>query len=163
MVDDFLYELHEGICGSHIGGRSLAYRAISQGYWWPYMQKDAQVYGRKCEKCQKFSHSLHQLAQDLSPLSSPWPFTQWGLDIVRPLHRAPENKRWLIVVTDYFTKWIEAAALSSITERDSKSFVWNNIVTRFGIPRALISDNGTQFDSKLFKSFCFEQIGRAHV
>ena len=58
--------------------------------------------------------------------------------------------------TDYFTKWIEAEALSSITERDSKNFVWNNIVARFGIPRALISDNGTQFDSKLFKSFCLE-------
>ncbi|XXG83477.1 hypothetical protein AAC387_Pa10g1217 [Persea americana] len=58
-VDDFLYEIHEGTCGSHIGGRSLAYRAISQGYWWPYMQKDAQIYARKCEKCQKFSHSLH--------------------------------------------------------------------------------------------------------
>ena len=114
------------------------------------------MYARRCEKCQKFSHSLHQPAQDLSPLSSPWPFAQWGLDIVGPLHRAPGNKRWLIVATDYFTKWIEAAALSSITERDSKSFVWNNIVTRFGIPRALISDNGTQFDSKLFKDFCLE-------
>ncbi|XXG88794.1 hypothetical protein AAC387_Pa12g0960 [Persea americana] len=155
-VDDFLYEIHEGICGSHIGGRSLAYRAISQGYWWPYMQKDAQLYARKCEKCQKFSHSLHQPAQDLSPLSSPWPFAQWGLDIVGPLHRTPGNKRWLIVATDYFTKWVEAEPLSSITELDTKSFMWKNIITRFGIPRTLISDNGTQFDSNLFKSFCQE-------
>ena len=61
-VDNFLYEIHDGICGSHIGGRSLAYRAINQGYWWPYMQKDAQLYAKRCEKCQKFSHSLHQLA-----------------------------------------------------------------------------------------------------
>ncbi|KAJ8619484.1 hypothetical protein MRB53_028013 [Persea americana] len=155
-VDDFLYEIHEGVCGSHIGGRSLAYRAISQGYWWPYMQKDAQLYARKCEKCQKFSHSLHQPAQDLSPLSSPWPFAQWGLDIVGPLHRTPGNKRWLIVATDYFTKWVEAEPLSSITELDTKNFVWKNIITRFGIPRTLISDNGTQFDSNLFKSFCQE-------
>ncbi|XXG78142.1 hypothetical protein AAC387_Pa08g2147 [Persea americana] len=155
-VDDFLYEIHERICGSHIGGRSLAYRAISQGYWWPYMQKDAQLYARKCEKCQKFSHSLHQPAQDLSPLSSSWPFAQWGLDIVGPLHRTPGNKRWLIVATDYFTKWVEAEPLSSITELDTKSFVWKNIITRFGIPRTLISDNGTQFDSNFFKSFCQE-------
>ena len=41
QVEDFLYEIHEGICGSHTGGRSLAHRAITQGYWWPYMQKDA--------------------------------------------------------------------------------------------------------------------------
>ena len=96
-VKDFLNEIHEGICGSHIGGRSLAYRVISQGYWWPYMHKDAQLYVRKCEKCQKFSHSLHQPEQDLSPLSSPWPFAQWGLDIVGPLHRTLGTKRWLLL------------------------------------------------------------------
>ena len=66
------------------------------------------------------------------------------------------------MATDYFTKWIEAEALSSITERDSKNFVWNNIVTRSGIPRALISDNGTQFDSRLFKNFCLELGIRNH-
>lgn len=48
-VEAFLYEIYEGICGSHIGERSLAYRAISQGYWWPYMQENAQKYVRKCE------------------------------------------------------------------------------------------------------------------
>ena len=60
------------------------------------------------------------------------------------------------MATDYFTKWVEAEPLSSITELDTKSFVWKNIITRFGIPRTLISDNGTQFDSNLFKSFCQE-------
>ena len=53
------------------------------------------------------------------------------------------------MVTDYFTKWVEAEPLSSITELDTKNFVWKNIITRFGI-----SDNGTQFDSNFFKSFC---------
>ena len=60
------------------------------------------------------------------------------------------------MATDYFTKWVEAEPLSSITELDTKNFVWKNIITRFGIPRSLISDNGTQFDSNLFKSFCQE-------
>jgi hypothetical protein len=44
MVKNFLFEIHEGICGSHLGGRSLAHRVISQGYWWPYMQADALKY-----------------------------------------------------------------------------------------------------------------------
>lgn len=153
-IEDFLFEIHEGICGSHIGGRSIAYRAISQGYWWPYMQKDAQLYAKKCPKCQKFAHSLHQPVQDLTPHSNAWPFAQWGLDIVGPLHRTPGNKRWLVVATDYFTKWIEAEPLSSITELENKNFVWENIVTRFGVPRTLISDNGTQFDSNFFRDFC---------
>uniref|UniRef100_A0A2N9GN13 Integrase catalytic domain-containing protein n=1 Tax=Fagus sylvatica TaxID=28930 RepID=A0A2N9GN13_FAGSY len=70
VIEDLLYEIHEGICGSHTGGRSLAHRALTQGYWWPYMQKDAVDYVRKCDKCQRFSHSLHQPAGELQPLVS---------------------------------------------------------------------------------------------
>uniref|UniRef100_A0A2N9HGA7 Uncharacterized protein n=1 Tax=Fagus sylvatica TaxID=28930 RepID=A0A2N9HGA7_FAGSY len=156
LVDDLLFEIYEGICGSHTGGRSLAHRAMSQSYWWPYMQSDVVRYVRKCDKCQRFAPKIHQPARELNPLSSPWPFAQWGLDIVGPLPRAPGNKKFLIVATDYFTKWIEAEPLSHIREVDTKRFLWKSIITRFGIPWAIISDNGTQFEGKLFKGFCSE-------
>uniref|UniRef100_A0A2N9GNU9 Uncharacterized protein n=1 Tax=Fagus sylvatica TaxID=28930 RepID=A0A2N9GNU9_FAGSY len=157
LVDDLLFEIHEGICGSHTGGRSLAHRAMSQGYWWPYIQSDAVRYVRKCDKCQRFAPKIHQPARELNPLSSPWPFAQWGLDIVGPLPRAPGNKKFLIVATDYFTKWIEAEPLSHIREVDTKRFLWKSIITRFGIPWDGSSpDNGTQFEGKLFKGFCSE-------
>ena len=97
---------------------------------------------------------IHQPAVELNPLSSPWPFAQWGLDIVGPLPRAPGNKKFLITATDYFTKWIEAEPLSKIRDVDTKRFFWKNVITRFGIPWAAISDNGTQFESRLFKEFC---------
>uniref|UniRef100_A0A2N9EFL0 Integrase catalytic domain-containing protein n=1 Tax=Fagus sylvatica TaxID=28930 RepID=A0A2N9EFL0_FAGSY len=122
MTQNFLFEIHEGIYGSHTGGRSLAHKAISQGYWWPYMQADALKY--------------------------------WGLDIVGPLAQAPGNKKFLITATDYFIKWIEAEPLSNIRDVDVKRFFWKNVITRFGIPWAAISDNGTQFESRLFKGFC---------
>uniref|UniRef100_A0A2N9F652 Uncharacterized protein n=1 Tax=Fagus sylvatica TaxID=28930 RepID=A0A2N9F652_FAGSY len=136
--------------------RSLAHRALTQGYWWPYMQKDAVDYVRKCDKCQRFSHSLHQPAGELQPLVSPWPFAQWGMDLVGPLPKATGNRRWLIVATDYFTKWVEAEPLANIRDRDSIKFVWKNIITRFGIPKTIISDNGTQFTSKPFTKYCSE-------
>jgi hypothetical protein len=66
---------------------------------------------------------IHLPARELNPLSSPWPFAQWGLDIVGPLPRAPENKRFFIVATNYFTKWIEAEPLSNIRDIDAKRFV----------------------------------------
>ena len=56
-----LEELHDKICGSHTGGRSLSHRAITQGYWWPNMQKEAHEYVKKCEQCQKFALNIHQL------------------------------------------------------------------------------------------------------
>ena len=55
---------------------------------------------------------------------------------------------------DYFTKWVEAEALANIRDVNVKKFVRRNIVTRFGVPESLVSDNGLQFDSKAFHEFC---------
>jgi hypothetical protein len=154
LVNNLLYEIHKGICGSHTGGQSLAHRAMSQGYWWSYMQSDSVRYVKACDKCQRFAPKIHQPARELNPLSSPWPFAQWGVDIVGPLPQAPGNKKFLIVAIDYFTKWVEAEPLAHIRDTDAKRFLWKNVVTRFGIPWAVISDNGTQFEGKVFKGFC---------
>ena len=62
--------------------------------------------------------------------------------------------RYLLVGMDYFTKWVETEPLANIRDIDAKRFVWKNIVTRFGIPHTLISDNGLQFDSKAFRGYC---------
>ena len=61
-----------------------------------------------------------------------------------------------MVGTDYFTKWVEAELLANIRDVDAKKFFWKNIVTRFGVPYTLISDNGLQFDSKAFRRYCCE-------
>ena len=90
----------------------------------------------------------------LNPLSSPWPFAQWGLDIMGPFPQAIGNRRWLLIETDYFTKWVEAEPLTNIKDVDAKRFFWRNIVTRFEVPRTLISNNGLQFDSKAFQRYC---------
>ena len=61
-----------------------------------------------------------------------------------------------MVDTDYFTKWVEAEPLANIKDADAKKFIWKNIVTRFGVPQTLISDNGLQFDSKAFRRYYYE-------
>ena len=60
----------------------------------------------------------------------------------------------MLVGTDYFTKWVEAEPLANIRDIDAKKFIWRNIVTRFRVPRTLISDNGLQFDNKAFRRYC---------
>ena len=126
-----LEELHEGVCGSHTGGRSLSHQAITHGYWWPGMQKEAQGYVKKCDQCQRFTPNIHQPGTVLNPLSSPWPFAQWGLDIMGLFPKAVGNKKYLLVCTDYFTKWVEAEPLANIRDIDVKRFTWKNIITRF--------------------------------
>ena len=67
-----------------------------------------------------------------------------------PFPKAVGNKKYLLVGTNYFTKWVEAEPLANIRDVDAKRLVWKNIVTRFGVPHVLISDNNLQFDSKMF-------------
>ena len=151
-----LEELHEGIYGSHTGDRSLSHRAITQGYWWPNMLKEMLEYVKKGDQCQKFAPNIHQLGGVLNPTSKPWPFTQWDLDIVGHFPKAVGNKRYLLVGTDYFTKWVEAEPLANSRDVAAKKFVWKNIVTQFGVPHSFISDNDLQFDSKSFRRYCCE-------
>ena len=151
-----LAELHEGICGNHPGGRTLAHRAHTQGYYWPTLKIDAANYVRKCDPCQRMSTILKSPVQDLIFISSPWSFAQWGIDIVGLFPTAPAQKKLLLVATDYFSKWIEADAFASIKDRDVTQFICKNIVCRFGIPRSIVSDNGPQFDSRVYRDFCQE-------
>lgn len=69
-----LQDLHKGSCGSHAGGRTLAHRAITQGYWWPRMEAEGVEYVKRCDRCQRFASIIRQPAEELNPLESPWPF-----------------------------------------------------------------------------------------
>ncbi|RVW32250.1 hypothetical protein CK203_078945 [Vitis vinifera] len=99
-------------------------------------------------------HICHQQHVEVS--LRPMAFAQWGMDIVGPLPAAPAQKKFLLVATDYFSKWVEAEAYASIKDKDVTKFVWKNIVCRFGIPQTIIADNGPQFDSIAFRNFYSE-------
>nr|GEV50433.1 reverse transcriptase domain-containing protein [Tanacetum cinerariifolium] len=92
--------------------------------------------------------------QSLIPITAPWPFYKWRINIAGPFLEGPGKVKFLIVAMDYFTKWIEAKAVATITGGQVKKFAWDNIVCRFGIPGEIISDNGKQFADNPFKDWC---------
>ena len=146
-------EIHEGICGNHIGGKALALKALRAGFYWPSMLADAQSYVKKCDKCQKFAPVINRPANDLQRILCPIPFTQWGMDILGPFTTATGGRRFLIVGIDYFTKWKEAEPTAKIKGNQIKKFIWQNIMTRFGIPAAIVFDHGVQFDCRPIQAF----------
>ena len=75
-----------------------------------------------------------------------------------PFPLGKKQLRFLIVAIDYFTKWVEAELVAMIIEAKITSFVWKNIICRFGVPRVIISDNGKQFDNPKFRKF-FQDLG----
>ena len=140
-----LREVHESVCGNHIGARALAGKVLRQGYYWPTIGSDVIDLVRRCKICQEHVKISHLPSEPLTSITSPWPFQQWGWDILgpRPIRTGPlaignGQCKFIIVAADYFTKWAEAEPLATITEQKICNFVWRAIICRFGIPRALV-------------------------
>ena len=149
-------ELHEGICGSHVGGRSLASKVVRAGFYWPTVREDCVRYAQCCKQCQQHADWHKAPPEELRSIYSPWPFNTRGIDILGPFPLAIRQMKYLIVAIEYFTKWIEAEPVAQITAQKVQHFVWKNIVCRFGVPRRLVSDNGTQFASQQLGKLCAE-------
>ncbi|GJZ85370.1 reverse transcriptase domain-containing protein [Tanacetum coccineum] len=137
-----LREIHEGSCSMHAGTRSVVAKALRIGYYWPTMHKDARVLIRACGDYQVHKPVPRNPQQTLTPIMSPWPFYKWGIDIDGPFLEGPGKVKFLIVAIGYFTKWIKAKPVATITGNQIKKFVWENIVCRFELPGEVISDNG---------------------
>ncbi|GJY71573.1 reverse transcriptase domain-containing protein [Tanacetum coccineum] len=118
----------------HASTRSVMAKALWIGYYWPIMHEDARKLIRACQDCQ----------------------------IHKPIPRRPRKVKFLIVAIDYFTKWIEAKPVATITGNQIKKFVWDNIVYRFGLLGEIISDNGKQFQDNPFKDWCEKLCIRQH-
>ena len=118
-----LREVHEGICGNHIGARALVGKVLRQGYYWPTILKGATDLVKKCRIFQEHAKISSLPSKPLTLITNPWPFQQWGLDILGPLPIGKGQCKFIIVTVDYFTKWAEAEHLATITEQKIRNFV----------------------------------------
>ncbi|XP_019167690.1 PREDICTED: uncharacterized protein LOC109163402 [Ipomoea nil] len=146
-------EVHEGVCSAHQGAYTIARRIMLQGYFWPKMLRDCAEYTKRCPKCQEFQALPGRPATNYTPVSTAIPFSRWGIDLVGALPTGTGSRKYIIVAIDYFTKWVEAEPLASITAARCKRFVEKNILYRFGIPLQVITDNGRQFEAREFSEF----------
>nr|GEY60626.1 reverse transcriptase domain-containing protein [Tanacetum cinerariifolium] len=108
-------EIHEGSCSMHAGPQSVVAKAIRLGYFWPTMHKDTHDMIRRCSDYQIHRPITRHPQQPLTPITAPWPFYKWGINIAGPFPKGPGKVKFLIVAMDYFIKWIEAKAVETIT------------------------------------------------
>jgi ribonuclease HI len=155
---ELMKEIHVGLCGYHIGSRPLLGKVFRQGFYWPMVASDATDLVQKFENCQKCARDQKQPSSLTQLIQPTWPLQRWGLYLLGPLPPAQGNLTYFVVAVEYFSKWIEAKPLATITSVTVQKFFWQNIVCRFGVPKAITVDNGTQFDAEAFKEFC-DQIG----
>lgn len=110
---------------------------------------------KRCHKCQIFEGKQKLQPLPLKTIEVSAPFQQWGLDFIGENHPTSSGQhRWILTATDYFTKWIEAAPTRQTTDMVIISFFENNILSCFGCPNKLITNNAAAFKSKRMVEFC---------
>ena len=144
---------HDHPTAGHGGQQKTLFR-LSTRVFWESMRKDIFTYIKACAACQQFKYNNTPTSSPMQIHSVNEPWHTIGIDIMGPFPPTTRNKRFLLVVVDYFTRWIEVFALRSTTSGDIADILNNEVFSRFGLPRYMVSDNGPQFISNLFQSFC---------
>jgi len=121
------------------------------GYYWPTILEDCFKYFKGC---QKFGNVQRAPASAMNPIIKPWLFRGRAIDLIGQIY-PPSSKgnKFILVATDYFTKWVEAIPLKKVTSASMIDFVKEHIIYRFGIPQTITTDQGTMFTSGEFDEF----------
>jgi hypothetical protein len=126
---------HEGICGTHQSASKMKWLLRRIGFYWPTMIADCFHYYKGCEECQKFGNIQMVSIATLHPIIRPWVFRGWGLDFIGQIHpSSSKGHRFVLVATDYFTKWTKDVPLKNMTHKEVVEFITEHIIHRFSIP-----------------------------
>lgn len=141
--------IHAGECGPHMGGKTLAQKIMRQGYFWTTMERDCHQFVKTCPECQIHANLQHVPPSMLYSLTSPWPFSTWGIDIIGKITPSGVGgHEYVLVAIDYFTKWVEAQSYAKLTAKHVAKFLERTIFCRYGVPHEIISDQGTHFQAE---------------
>ncbi|KAA3478347.1 RNA-directed DNA polymerase (Reverse transcriptase), Ribonuclease H [Gossypium australe] len=150
-----LEEVHEGVCGTHANGFTMARQIMRFGYYWSTMEGDCISYAKRCHKCQIYGDKIHVPPSPLHVMTSPWPFSIWGMDVIGPISpKAANGHRFIFVVIDYFTKWVEATSYANVTKSAVSKFLKKEIICRYGMPERIISDNALNLNNSTIAEVC---------
>ncbi|KAL3513380.1 hypothetical protein ACH5RR_026097 [Cinchona calisaya] len=150
-VVDILHHCHASPVGGHHGGQRTAAKVLQCGCYWPSLFKDARDFVMQCNECQRTRNILRKNEMPLTNILVYEVFDVWGLDFMGPFSSSFSNK-FILVAVDYVSKWVGTMALPTNDARVVVSFVKKNIFSRFGIPRAIISDGGSHFTNAKFEA-----------
>ncbi|KAL4304006.1 hypothetical protein GQ457_10G014230 [Hibiscus cannabinus] len=158
---DILHHFHTTPCGGHFGGARSAAKVLQSGFYWPTLFKDAHEFVKACDRCQRTGNISRRHEMPLQNILEIELFDVWGIDFMGPFSSSFGNL-YIFLVVDYVSKWVETIASPKNDSKTVLKFLHKNIFTRFGAPRAIISDEGTHFDNKL-NAKALQRYGVRHI
>ena len=127
-------------------------RFLERDIFWSTLFKDSHDYVKRCDACQRYARNELRMEMPLHISLSLVPFEKWGIDYVGEIHpHSSKRMSYIIVATEYLTKWVEAKAVKSDTAAHTATFIYENIISRFGVPKILVSDRGTHLLNSLIQ------------
>jgi hypothetical protein len=157
-VEHVLNDCHLGACGGHLSGMATTQKILRVSYFWPSIFKDCIEAIKKCPPCQVFHKKARTHPALLHHVVSIGPFAKWGIDFMQCKPTSAGGHGYIIVAIDYFTKWVEAMPTFLNDGRTATLFIFNHIITRFGVPQAIVTDHGSHFQNQMMSEFAC-QVG----
>ncbi|CAM8972830.1 unnamed protein product [Rhodiola kirilowii] len=139
---------HEHACGGHFGPRRTARKILDSGFFWPSVFRDSYEHCRKCDRCQRVGNISARNEMPQVPILVNDVFDIWGIDFMGPFPISC-GFAYILVAVDYVSKWVEAKATRCDDAKTVVDFLRANIFCRYGVPKAIISNQGTHFCNRM--------------
>lgn len=139
-----LKHCHSLECGGHFSTDRTASKVLQSGFYWPTLFKDARAFITCCDRCQRVGNISKRNEMPMKIFMEVEVFDVWGIDFMGPFPPSFRNE-YILVAVDYVSKWVEAIATPKNDSKVVINFLRKNIFSRFGVPRALVSDGGSHF------------------
>ncbi|KAI3450351.1 hypothetical protein Pfo_007016 [Paulownia fortunei] len=150
-TNEILKHCHSSPCSGHFGPTRIASKVLQSSFYWPYLFKDCYAFVQTCDRCQRTGTITRRHELPLTNMMKVELFDVWGIDFMGPF--SPSNGRsYILLVVDYVFKWIEVIASPTNDAKVVLKFLHKHIFTRFGTPRAIVSDEGSHFCNKTFNN-----------
>ena len=152
-VADVLTELHAGSLAAHLG-TTKTLKTVQRKYYWVGMKEDVRAFIRKCSACARRKTTGKKRRAPLQQRLSGSPMERIALDILGPLPESEKGNKYILVISDYYTKFVEAYPMPNETADTISRILVEEFICRYGIPREIHSDQGRQFESRLLQGIC---------
>ncbi|KAG8503068.1 hypothetical protein CXB51_000811 [Gossypium anomalum] len=149
-VHKILYHCYLAPSGGHFGGTRTVAKVLQAGFFWPTLFKDAYAYVKSCDRCQRVRNVTNRNEMPRTNIIEVELFDVWGIDFLG-LFPPSFGYKYILVAVDYVSKWVEVEAYPTNDAKVVMKFFQKHVFTRFGTPRAIISDEGSHFVNKWLK------------